>query len=166
MPPTIVHMSSPIKGHTQGWDPTALSSRFQLNDCLFMASSTTRASSLTCLPLLALVFVAHSAVGFLSPLIHVAPRSISGLPVLATGCPTARGSRCHARSETSFRRRSRNAGLFMEVEPHVLRLQAAELGSRLKVKYGDYFDVQLCNRSNIACPAVAHLYVGHFLLLK
>ncbi len=87
-----------------------------------------RMSSLTIFPLLALLVVANTAVGFIAPSLHV------GTAVQRQSIPTA--SRCRlASTKAGLRRRGdrKSAGLSMEVEPHVLRLQAAELGSRLRV---------------------------------
>lgn len=104
-----------------------------------MNSAVARVSSVTFLPLLALLFAANTAVGFIAPSLHVSTAAAAGP---ATYCSSLQHSapvtRCRvaATYNAGLRRRGvrRSAGLSMEVEPHVLRLQAAELGSRLRVR--------------------------------
>lgn len=90
-----------------------------------MDSTVARMSSMTFLPLLALLVAANTAVGFIAPSLHVGSmqRAVSSVRCRVTGKAGLRGG---------VGRRS--VGLSMEVEPHVLRLQAAELGSRLRVR--------------------------------
>lgn len=96
---------------------------------LTMDSTVARMSSMTFLPLLAILVAANTAVGFIAPSLHAASTLQHSVP----------SSRCRV---TSSNNRAglrggmgrRSAGLSMEVEPHVLRLQAAELGSRLRVR--------------------------------
>lgn len=100
-----------------------------------MDSTFGRLSTMPVFSLLALAFLANSAVGFLAPSVHVArPAHTSWNQVQHSHC-TPWTSQCHARSSKSnLRRGAQSGGLTMEVDPHVLRLQAAELGSRLKVR--------------------------------
>lgn len=110
-----------------------------------------KVSSVSCLSLITLAFLVHSTVSFLLPSVHVAPpaaalRTGVATPGMSAVSCLARtsASLCSARSTTTrcglhgntnigLRRKLRNAGLSMATEPHVLRLQAAELGQRLKV---------------------------------
>lgn len=97
-----------------------------------MDSAVRRMSSFAFLPFLAVLFAANCAVGFIAPSVHVAPsRPVSPSAWQGVRHATCR-SRCRVRSESGLRWRGQAAGLSM-VDPHVLRLQAAELGSRLKV---------------------------------
>eukprot|EP00904_Undaria_pinnatifida_P007474 jgi/Undpi1/3857/HiC_scaffold_16.g07226.m2 len=96
-----------------------------------MDSAVRRMSSFAFLPFLAVLFAANCAVGFIAPSVHVAPsRPVSPSAWQGVRHATCR-SRCRVRSESGLRWRGQAAGLSM-VDPHVLRLQAAELGSRLK----------------------------------
>lgn len=96
-----------------------------------MDSAVRRMSSFAFLPVLVIVLVAKSAVGFIAPSVHVAPYHVSPWAWQGVKHATCR-SRCRVRSGSGLRWRGQSAGLNM-VDPHVLRLQAAELGSRLKV---------------------------------
>lgn len=97
-----------------------------------MDSAVRRMSSFAFLPVLAVVLAANCAVGFIAPSVHVTPSHVAS-PSAWQGVKHATcRSRCRVRSETGLRWRGQSAGLSM-VDPHVLRLQAAELGSRLKV---------------------------------
>ena len=93
-----------------------------------MDSTVARMSSMTFLPLLALLVAANTAVGFIAPSLHVGSTLQHSVP----------SSRCRVTSSVKAGLRGgmgrRSVGLAMEVEPHVLRLQAAELGSRLRVR--------------------------------
>lgn len=91
-----------------------------------MDSAVAKMSSMTFLPLLALLVAANTAVGFIAPSLHVGSVQHS-----------APSTRCRVTSNKAGLRGgvgSRSVGLSMEVESHVLRLQAAELGSRLRVR--------------------------------
>lgn len=96
-----------------------------------MDSAVRMMSSFAFLPVLAVVLAANSAVGFIAPSVHVAPSRISRSAWQGVKHATCR-SRCRVRSENGLRWSGQSTGLSM-IDPHVLRLQAAELGSRLKV---------------------------------
>lgn len=106
-----------------------------------MAAS--RISALTYIPFLVFVIAAHSAGGFFSPPAHVSTAARARVTRAATaGFLPKRGIACSAppaaaaamRSNNRYHIHRSNAGLSMEVDPNVLRLQAAELGHRLKVR--------------------------------
>lgn len=100
-----------------------------------MDSTLGRLSSATMFTLLALAFMANSAVGFLAPSVHVARSAHASWDQVRHFDCTSRTSRCHVRSiKGDLHGRSHKGGLTMEIDPHVLRLQAAELGSKLKVR--------------------------------
>lgn len=86
------------------------------------------------LPLIALLIAANTAVGFIAPTLHV------GHPTSSwrwSNQHSVANTRCRTTSDRSGTRGvglRRSSGLSMEVEPHILRLQAAELGSRLRVR--------------------------------
>lgn len=82
---------------------------------------------MTCFQLLALACFTTYAVGFLSP-VHVS-RPSSAYPALCAGA-----KRGHISIANTLRRKSRCGGVSMAVDPKELRLRAAQLGSRLKVK--------------------------------
>lgn len=100
-----------------------------------MDSTLGRLSSATMFTFLALAFVANPAVGFLAPSVHVARFAHASRDQVRHFDCTSRTSRYHVRSiKSDLHGRSQNGGLTMEIDPHVLRLQAAELGSKLKVR--------------------------------
>lgn len=96
-----------------------------------MDSAVRRMSSFAFLPVLAVVIAANSVVGFIAPSVHVAPSHVASSAWQGVKHATCR-SRCRVRSESGLRWKGQSTGLSM-IDPHVLRLQAAELGSRLKV---------------------------------
>lgn len=101
---------------------------------LTMNSAVARMSSVTFLPLLALLFAANTAFGFIAPSLRVSTAVPTTCSSFQHSVPVTR-CRVAGTYDVGLRGRGvrRGAGLSMEVEPHVLRLQAAELGSRLRV---------------------------------
>lgn len=95
-----------------------------------MESTVARMSSMTFLPLLALLVAANTAVGFIAPSLHVASTTLRHSVPSSTRCRVTSSNKAGLRGGMG----RRSVGLSMEVEPHVLRLQAAELGSRLRVR--------------------------------
>lgn len=88
-----------------------------------------RMSCMTFLPLLALLVAANTAVGFIAPSLHVGSTLQHTVSSSSTKCRVTSSNKAGLRGGLG----RRSAGLSMEVEQHVLRLQAAELGSRLRV---------------------------------
>ncbi|CAM9862778.1 unnamed protein product [Pylaiella littoralis] len=91
-------------------------------------------SFVTYLPLLSLLLAANAAVGFIAPSLHASTGVPTTYSSLQRPIPVTRCREVAATYDAELRGRGvrRSSRLSMEVEPHVLRLQAAELGSKLR----------------------------------